>query len=126
LLVDPVVWKQVRSPLLDRGRVGGDRILEVEHRLLLLDVQLNQRRGFDCNVLAFGHDRTDRLTLPHDLRVGQHRLVQRPDPDQAEDRVPVVRDVLRGDDRGHPRQRLGLARIHAAQHTAGDRAAHRL
>jgi hypothetical protein len=95
-LVDEVV----RAPVRDDRRPSGQRLLDVEHRGQLLEIEPDERDRLEGRLLRLGDHRRDRLA-PIARPLGrEHLLLIRLDPDQAEDRVDVLRNVG-GGERGH-------------------------
>ena len=106
-----LVPEVVRVPVRHARRVGLQRLLDVEDRGQLLEVELDPLDRLVGRLLALGHDRGDRLAAVADALGGEHLLLVRLDPDQAEDRVDVLGDV-RGGQRAHEAgDLLGLAEV---------------
>ena len=80
--------------LVDERRAGLQRLVDVEDGGQHLVVDLDLGRGLVCGALAVGQHRNHRLALPAHLVGGQHLLVLRPDLDQDQDGVDIVRHVL--------------------------------
>ena len=76
------------------GRARLERLLDVEDRRQFLEIEMDLRDGLECCRFGFGHDCDDRLALEADAVLGQNEFLFRLDPDQRQDRVPVVGDVL--------------------------------
>ena len=102
-LVDEVVG----AVRLDRRRAVGERLLDVEDGRKVLVVDPHGGGALQRRLLAGRDDRDDRLAAVQHAVLGQHRLVVRLHPDQAEDRVPVGRHVLV---REHPQHARHLER----------------
>jgi len=62
-MVHAVVGEGVGAPFLDRWRLGANGILQVEHGLLLLDVQLAQRRRLARRNQAAAEQQPDPATI---------------------------------------------------------------
>ena len=97
--------------LVDDRRAGLQRLLHVEDGRQHLVVDLDLGGGLVRGALAVGEHRDHRLALPAHLVGGQHLLVLRPDLDQDQDRVDIVRHVLVREDARHARMLLGLRRV---------------
>ena len=106
-LVDEVV----RAPVRDDRRVGLERLLDVEHRRQLLEIELDARDRLERGRLGLGDHRRDRLAAVADPLGGEHLLLVRLDADQAQDRVDVLRDVRRGQRADEARHLLGLREV---------------
>ena len=85
--------KRVVAPVgHDRG-AGLECLLDIEDGRQLLQVELDLRHRFQGRCLRLGDDGDDRLALVTDAVLGQHELLLGLHPDEAQDRVAVVRDV---------------------------------
>ncbi len=96
----------VRPVLLERRRL--DRLLDVEDRRQILVVDADAAGTLLGGGAGFGEDGADLLAHEQHVALGQHRLVVRPDADQPQDGVPVLRHVLVGehpDDARHGQRR---------------------
>ena len=108
-LVDEVV----RAPVGDDRRVGLQGLLDVEHRRQLLEVQPHARDRLQRRRLGLGDHGGDRLAAVARALGGEHLLLVRLDPDQAEDRVDVLGDVRRGQCPHEAGDLLGLREVDA-------------
>ena len=116
----------VRVPVRHARRVGLQRLLDVEHRGQLLEVELDPVDRLQRGLLGLGHDRGDLLAaIAHPL-LGQDLLLVRLDPDQAEDRVDVLRDVLRRQRAHEAGHLLGLGEVDPADPRVHERVADHL
>ena len=110
--------------LIDLRGIGLKRFFHVEDRRQNLVVDLHLGRGLLRGALGRGDDGNDRLALETHLPVGKHGLILRPDLDEDEDRVEIVRDVLRRDHPDDARMPLGLGRVDGADQCVMMRTAH--
>ena len=108
-----LVHERVVAPVGHDRRARLERLLDVEDRGQLLEVEADLRDGLVGRLLGLGHDGHDRLALEADAVLGQHELLFGLDADEPEDRVPVVRDVRRGQGPDEPGNALGLGQVDA-------------
>ncbi len=90
VIVDVVIDEGVLGiGLVDHGRAGLQRLLDVEHRRQRLVVDPHLRDRLIGLARAVGDDGDDRLALVADLVDRQRRLVVLAEVDQAEQRVQI-------------------------------------
>jgi hypothetical protein len=114
-----------RAPLVEVVDAGVRRAADVEDRFALLEDDLDRVDAGLRGLLGLGRHGGDRLALPADVVLGEQRLVGG-DAETLEVAVDVVRHALRRHHGVHARERLGLARVHAADQRAVVRRAQRL
>ena len=121
-----LVPEVVRVPVRDARRVGLERLLDVEDGGQLLEVQPDPLDRLDGGRLALGDDGHDRLAAVAGALGGEHLLLVRLDPDQAEDRVDVLRDVRGGQRADEPGHLLRLGQVDPADARVHERVADHL
>ncbi|MHC2233039.1 hypothetical protein ACVI8L_001378 [Bradyrhizobium diazoefficiens] len=115
VIVDLVIGECVLwVGLVDHGRAGLERVLDVEHRRQHLVVDLDLGNRLERLALAVGNDGDDRLALVADLVDRQRRLVVLAEIDQAQQRVEIDRHVGAADDPAHAGRALGLGGVDTA------------
>ena len=124
VIVDVVIDEGVLGiGLVDDGRAGFQRLLDVEHRgqRLVIDPHFRERLiGFPR---AVGDDGDDRLALVAHLVDRERRLVVLAEVDEAEQRVEIDRHVGAANDAPHAGRAFRFRRVDAAQAGVGVRAA---
>ena len=124
VIVDVVIDERVLGiGLVDDGRAGFQRLLDVEHRgqRLVIDPHFRERLiGF---ARAVGDDSDDRLALVAHLVDRERRLVVLAEVDEAEQRVEIDRHVGPANDAPHAGRAFRFRRVDAAQAGVGVRAA---
>ncbi len=115
-----------RIGLVDHGRAGLERVLDIEDRRqrLVVDTDLSQR--LESLALRACDHRDDRLTLVADLVGGQRRLVVLAEVEQAQERIEVARHVGAADDAADAGGAFGLGRVDPADARMMMRAAQNL
>ena len=112
--------------LVDDGRIRRKCRLDVEDGRQHLVVDLHLGGCLVCRTLAVGEHGDDGLALPAHLVLGEHMLVLRPNLDEDQDGVEIVRHVVGSEDAHHARMRTRLGEVDAADARMMVRAAHHL
>ena len=120
------VDKVVGAPMGDNGRVRLERLFDVEHGRQFFQVELDFGDSLLGGLLGFGHDGRDLLALvAHPIR-GQHRLIVGLDPDQAEDGIDVLGNILVGEGPHKARHLFRFGKVDALDLGVVHRAANHL
>lgn len=102
VIVYVVIDKRVlRIGLVDHGRAGLQRILDIEHGRQGLVIDPDLGNGLERLAFAVGDNGKDRLALVADLVDRQRGLVILAEVDEAEKRVEIDRDIGATDDPAH-------------------------
>ena len=106
-----LVHERVVAPVGHDRRPRPERLLDVEDRRQLLEVEPDPGDRLEGRLLGLGEDRDDRLALEPDALLGEDELLLGLHSDKRQDRVAVVRDVGGGEGADKARDALRVGQV---------------